>query len=71
MSSRHNLQDATGVITRHPVKGVTSVQSAVAPTAGKAGYATGCQWTNLKGTLGGILFVNTGSNTSATWTNIV
>ncbi len=66
----HTIQDASGVIVRHAVDGVVDIVARTAPTNGQPGYATGCLWRNLAGTVGGILYLNTGTKTSTTWLNI-
>lgn len=40
------------------------------PSNGVAGYAKGCLWINDQGSAGSLLYINTGSTTSATWTNL-
>lgn len=40
------------------------------PTNGIAGFAPGALFINVKGTVGSVLYVNTGTNISATWTNL-
>jgi hypothetical protein len=67
---RQELQDATGVALHNPPDGVLQVYQRVGPTNGQAGFAVGCIWVNMAGTIGGILYVNTGTKTSSTWTNV-
>lgn len=50
--------------------GITNAQKAGTPTNGDAGYAPSCLYQNLTGTIGSLLYVNSGTVTSATWTNI-
>ncbi len=40
------------------------------PTTGAAGYEKGCIFINTGGSPGPLVYVNTGSNSSATWLNI-
>ncbi len=40
------------------------------PTNGAAGYEKGCLFINTGGAAGTLVYVNTGSSTSATWLNI-
>lgn len=42
-----------------------------APTASAAGFAPGCIFINRGGSVGSLVYANTGTNSSATWTNIV
>lgn len=70
MSRRHELQDATGVLASIRPDGFVDVVKRTTPTNTDAGYATGCLWRNLAGTVGSVLYVNVGTNTSATWVNI-
>ena len=42
-----------------------------APTAGLAGYEVGCLFVNTAGSPGSLLYINTGTTSSATWTNII
>lgn len=66
MSHAINLHDATGVILR--INGdVADVYSTDAPTASAGGYAEGCTYRYAAGA-SSKLYINTGSNTSATWT---
>lgn len=51
--------------------GESSAATTGVPTAGIAGFAKGAMFHNFKGSLGSLLYVNTGTNTSATWTNIL
>lgn len=67
---RQELQDATGVILRKPPVGVLKQIATTTPTNGQAGFATGCVWVNTSGTAGSIYYINTGTNTSSTWTNL-
>lgn len=50
--------------------GTSSAATTGVPTAGIAGFAKGALFHNFKGSTGTLLYVNTGSNTSATWTNV-
>jgi hypothetical protein len=51
--------------------GTSSAATTGVPTAGIAGFAPGALFLNYKGSVGSLLYVNTGSNTSATWTNVI
>ena len=54
-----------------PTRGGTSSNSTTGvPTNGIAGFATGCLFLNFKGGVGTSLYVNQGTQTSATWLNI-
>ena len=55
-----------------PFSSATSNSTTGVPTNGKAGWAPSAIFINVKATsLGTFLYVNTGSNTSSTWTNLV
>lgn len=41
------------------------------PTNSIAGFAPGALWLNFKGSVGSLLYVNSGTATSCTWTNIL
>ncbi len=68
------LQDATGCMAR--VRGSSYHAGEVihidvtTPTNSQGGYAAGCLWININGAAASLLYVNSGSNTSSTWTNI-
>ena len=51
--------------------GTSSTATTGVPTNSIAGFAPACLFLNFKGSVGSLLYVNTGSNTSATWTNVV
>lgn len=51
--------------------GSTSAATTGVPTNGVAGFAPGALFLNFKGGVGSLHYVNTGTATSATWTNIV
>ena len=51
--------------------GESSTVTTGVPTNGIAGFAKGALFLNVKGSAGSLLYSNTGSNTSATWTNIL
>lgn len=70
MSRRHDIQDASGVITRYNPFGIIQAWGASAPTNGNPGFAKGCDFYNLGGATGTLRYVNVGSNTSATWVEI-
>jgi hypothetical protein len=65
----NNYGHLIGLPTR---PGTSSAATTGVPTAGIAGFAPGAIFINVKSTtLGTFLYCNTGTNTSATWTNIV
>ncbi len=70
MSERFRIQDGTGVVIDNEPVGIQKVVTNAAPTASAAGYAIGCEWTNIAGTVGGIFYINTGTALVAVWTNI-
>jgi hypothetical protein len=70
MSRRHDIQDATGRIEYLAGRGTIQAWGAAAPTGGTAGFAPGCLYHNLAGTLGSVLYVNVGTFTSSNWVNI-
>ena len=51
--------------------GTSSAATTGVPTAGIAGFAPGALFLNYKGTTGTLLYVNTGTSTSATWVAII
>lgn len=57
-----------GIPTR---PGESSTATTGVPTNGIAGFAPGANFYNFKGSLGSLLYVNTGTVTSATWTNVI
>lgn len=70
---RFEPQDATGVIIRKAPIGVMYIIQPTTPTNGQAGFGHGCVWINTAGGSAGAgttFYVNTGSNTSSTWTAI-
>ncbi len=74
MSRRHTVQDATGVIVEKMPLGTLIVTQPGTPSAqgftSANGFAIGCLYINTSGTIGSLLYINSGSATSATWTNI-
>lgn len=50
--------------------GTSSTATTGVPTAGITGFAKGALFQNFKGSAGSLLYINTGSNTSATWVAI-
>jgi hypothetical protein len=80
MSQRQAIQDATGIAL---VKGPNDIVMIVStktgprfststgnPVNGSAGFITGCIAINPFGTPGNIMFVNQGTNISASWFGI-
>ena len=51
--------------------GFSSTAGSGVPTNGIGGFAPGALFFNFKGSVGSLLYVNTGTNISATWTNII
>jgi len=51
--------------------GTSSTATTGVPTASIAGFAPGALFLNFKGSAGSLLYVNSGSATSATWTNLI
>lgn len=47
--------------------GESSAATTGVPTNGIAGFAPGANFYNFKGSAGSVLYVNTGTQTSATW----
>lgn len=70
MSRRQEQSDSSGIMTRKPGVGVTQVQFPGIPNDGDAGYGPSCIWQNLSGTAGTLIYINQGTNTSATWNAI-
>lgn len=73
MSRRYDVQTAEGpAATLHDYRGYGVLQAAgyTTPTNGVVGYAPSCLWHNLAGTVGTLIYVNTGTFASATWLNI-
>jgi len=68
MSKRHDIQEATGVVMRLAPVGVMYIIASTTPTASAAGFGHGCVWVNTAGGANTTFYVNTGTNTSATWT---
>lgn len=50
--------------------GTSSTATTGVPTNGIQGFAPGATFHNFKGSVGSLLYVNTGTFASATWTNI-
>lgn len=55
------------IADRVPGLGITQMIATAAPTNGTVGFAKGCLWQNTAGSLGSLLYVNSGTQTSATW----
>ncbi len=53
----------------HP--GESSAATTGIPTNGITGFAPGAMFFNYKGSLGTLVYVNTGTNASATWIAII
>ncbi len=50
--------------------GTSSAATTGVPTNGIQGFAPGALFQNFKGSVGSLLYINTGTFASATWTNI-
>lgn len=59
-----------GYLLGLPTRSDTCTLSTGVPTNGKAGFAPGCLFLNFRGSVGSLLYINTGSNTSTTWLDI-
>ncbi|MES2155739.1 MAG: hypothetical protein V4510_11445, partial [bacterium] len=72
MSKEIRIQYAEplGGITFDPTGMRTFASLAAAPTASIAGYAKGCLFVNTAGSLGTLVYFNSGTTTSAIWTSI-
>ena len=69
---RDTLINGVGHLRGYPtMPGQSSAATTGVPTNGIVGFAPGALFQNWKGSLGSLLYVNTGTNASATWTNIV
>ena len=51
--------------------GESSTVTTGVPTDAIVGFAPGALFLNFKGAIGSALYVNTGTNASATWTNVI
>ncbi len=51
--------------------GQSSTATTGVPTNAIVGFAPGAVFLNFKGTTGTLFYVNTGTNASATWTNVI
>jgi hypothetical protein len=65
MSSRHKLQDATGIQLSHPLYGAVMATGITVPANGAGGYAPGCIFLDLDAAGGLQMWINEGSITSA------
>lgn len=70
MSSRHNLQDATGDVLRHPTQGVLWIVLPRAPVNTTDAAAPGCIWQNPTGAAGLRVYVNEGTFAASVWVAI-
>lgn len=64
---RHDIQDATGVITRDPVRGITHWVGAGAPTDSLPDFAPSCFYQRLDGSAGTQFYINEGTKVSSSW----
>lgn len=70
-SDRDAFVPGIGYLNGYPTRpGTSSAATTGVPTNGIAGFAPGALFRNWKGSSGSLLYINTGSNTSATWLNI-
>ncbi len=60
-----------GSMLRQPVIGILFAHAATTPTNGASGFAHGCKFINTAGGVGTTEYTNTGTVTSATWTNVL
>lgn len=65
MSRRHEVQDATGVISSAPGVGILHAFGDEVPADGAVGYATGCLFAHTDGGAGTALYTNEGTYDSA------
>lgn len=68
---RKHYPEAQGAIIDQPGVGIIFASKAAAPTASASGYAPGCIFVNTAGSIGSFVYANTGTKTSATWTNLL
>lgn len=64
------LYPGRGHLLGIPTNSASSNSSTGVPTNSVAGFAKGALFINFKGSVGTLLYVNTGSNTSTTWLNV-
>lgn len=63
--------DGIGHLMGRPTRsGESSTITTGVPTNGIAGFAPGALFYNHKGSVGSVLYVNVGTNASATWVNL-
>jgi hypothetical protein len=70
MSSRHRVQDATGVVVTTDLNELVYVIKTASPVGAEVNYIPGALWVNKNGGAGSVLYVNTGTLVSATWLNL-
>ena len=63
--------DATGIIAQRAGAGIVFAVGSAAPTASAVGYAPGCLYINTGGSGATLCYINTGTKSSATWSNVV
>ncbi len=68
---RQQYADAKGILLQDLAGNGVFATLAAAPTNSLAGYAKGCLFVNSAGSAGTLFYVNTGSATSSTWTNVI
>ncbi len=68
---RADFVPGVGYMTGYPSRpGTSSAATTGVPTASIKGFAPGALFRNWKGSSGSLLYINTGTVTSATWLNI-
>lgn len=68
MSTPNTSHSATGILERMSVYGITKLAQAGSPPSAVAGYAKGCQYTDLTT---GLVYINNGSNTSCLFQQVL
>lgn len=68
---RPHFVDAEGGLVFDPLDNRLIAYGAATPTNSAAGYQPGCIYINTAGSVGSLVYVNTGTLASSTWTNIV
>ncbi len=66
---RQDVQDATGRSEYNPGYGQMRAWGSAAPTNGQQGFAPGCLYQNLAGTIGTCFYINVGTFLSSQWLN--
>jgi hypothetical protein len=66
---RQDVQDATGRSEYNPGYGQMRAWGSGVPTNGQQGFAPGCLYQNLTGTIGTAFYINVGTFASSRWLN--